>query len=150
MSLEVRADFLFGWYQGHSRAGELEDVPSLERLHAALLAGACSLERQEGKHPDEGIDSLDKDLLRGLRLILLTQFCCRRQCLSSPELLRFATKVVSKRELMPRKRNALLQPVRFSTVPSAGIGTLCPPMLSCDAWVILRMKSPIWANRKAA
>lgn len=36
MSLEVRADFLFGWYQGHSRAGELEDVPSLERLHAAL------------------------------------------------------------------------------------------------------------------
>lgn len=66
MSLEVRADFLFGWYQGHSRAGELEDVPSLERLHAALLAGACSLERQEGKHPDEGIDSLDKDLFAWL------------------------------------------------------------------------------------
>lgn len=39
MSLEVRADFLFGWYQGHSRAGELEDVPSLERLHAGAFGG---------------------------------------------------------------------------------------------------------------
>lgn len=66
MPLELRADFLFGFYQGHSRAGKLEDAPSLERLHAALVAGACSLERQEGKHPDEGIDSLDQELFAWL------------------------------------------------------------------------------------
>ncbi len=66
MPLELRADFLFGFYQGHSRAGKLEDVPSLERLHAALVAGACSLERQEGKHPDEGIDPLDQELFAWL------------------------------------------------------------------------------------
>ena len=66
MPLELRADFLFGWYQGHSRAGMLEDVPSLDRLHAALLAGACSLERQEGKHPDKELDSLDQDLFAWL------------------------------------------------------------------------------------
>ena len=62
MPLEMRADFLFGYYQGHSWAGALEDAPSPERLHSALLAGACSLERQEGKHPDQGIDSLDRRL----------------------------------------------------------------------------------------
>ena len=66
MSLELRADFLFGWYQGHSRAGRLEDVPSLDRLHAALLAGACSLERQEGKRPDKDLDSLDQELFSWL------------------------------------------------------------------------------------
>lgn len=150
MSLEVRADFLFGWYQGYSRAGELEDVPSLERLHAALLAGACSLERQEGKHPDEGIDSLDKDLFAWLEAHSPDAILLPEAMPQQSRAVAFRNKGGLKKGADAPKRNALLQPVRFSTVPSAGIGTLCPPMLSCDAWVILRMKSPIWANRKAA
>ncbi len=66
MPLELRADFLFGFYQGHSQVGTLEDVPSPERLHAALLAGACSLERLEGKHPEKGLDPLDRELFAWL------------------------------------------------------------------------------------
>jgi CRISPR-associated protein Csb2 len=62
MPLEVRADFCLGFFQGRSEAGTLEEVPTPERLHSALLAGACSLERLEGKHPDEGLDSLDAEL----------------------------------------------------------------------------------------
>lgn len=62
MPLELRADFLFGFYQGHSASGAVEDVPSPRRLHDALLAGACSLERLEGRHPDKGLDPLDQRL----------------------------------------------------------------------------------------
>ncbi|MDY2625691.1 MAG: type I-U CRISPR-associated protein Csb2 [Coriobacteriales bacterium] len=66
MPLEVRADYLFGCYQGHSQAGELEDVPSVERLHKALFSGACSLERLERKRPDKKLDPLDQKLFSWL------------------------------------------------------------------------------------
>jgi CRISPR-associated protein Csb2 len=65
MPLEVRADFILGFYKGH-KMGEPEDVPSPERLHAALLAGACGLERLEGKHPEKVLDRQDLELFAWL------------------------------------------------------------------------------------
>lgn len=53
MAFAIKATFLLGFYQGRTTRGGVEAVPTPARLHAALVAGAYSRQRQVGASLDE-------------------------------------------------------------------------------------------------
>ena len=62
MPYSIKAYFPLGFYQGRGMQGVLERFPTPARLHAALIAGAYSLERLEGRYADD-LSPLDQSVL---------------------------------------------------------------------------------------